>query len=163
MSLPRDRAATVQGTSKYGVVGAGAGASSPLERSLRAQARLARKLRVVRRLAYRAAKRAAAAKQALVVPPCDLHQPDGVAPAPLRRAPARATFQLSSDDDNNATLVGVLPSTYKRSSAARRLRMWSTTRRYAYRALHHRASILSTQLGPHSWASKSGLGRLLTD
>ena len=31
----------------------------------------------------------------------------------LRRAPARATFQLSSDDDNNATLVGVLPSTYK--------------------------------------------------
>ena len=82
MSLPRDRAATVQGTSKYGVVGAGAGASSPLERSLRAQARLARKLRVVRRLAYRAAKRAAAAKQALVVPPCDLHQPDVVAPAP---------------------------------------------------------------------------------
>ena len=81
----------------------------------------------------------------------------------LRRAPARATFQLSSDDDNNATLAGVLPSTYKRSSAARRLRMWSTTRRYAYRALHHRASILSTQLGPHSWASKSGLGRLLTD
>lgn len=82
MSLPRDRAATVQGTSKYGVVGAGAGASSPLERSLRAQARLARKLRVVRRLAYRAAKRAAAAKQALVVPPCELHQPDVVAPAP---------------------------------------------------------------------------------
>lgn len=82
MSLPRDRAATVQGTSKYGVVGAGAGASSPLERSLRAQARLARKLRVVRRLAYWAAKRAAAAKQALVVPPCDLHQPDVVAPAP---------------------------------------------------------------------------------
>ena len=81
----------------------------------------------------------------------------------LRRAPARATLQPSSDEDNNATLVGVLPSTYKRSSAARRLKMWSTTRRYAYRALHHRASILSTQLGPHSWASKSGLGRLLTD
>ena len=83
------------------------------------------------------------------------------------RAASRACarhIQLSSDDDNNnATLVGVLPSTYKRSSAARRLRMWSTTRRYAYRALHHRASILSTQLGLHSWASKSGLGRLLTD
>ena len=41
----------------------------------------------------------------------------------LRRAPARVTLQPSSDDDNNATLAGVLQSTYKRSSAARRLRI----------------------------------------